>query len=107
MKRRGSIWAWVAAVLAVTESLAGQEMWTDPSVFHVNREPPHATLLPFADREGAMAGIPDDSPFHLSLNGGWRFSWAEMPAEAPPGFQQTDYEDGSWSTIQVLSLIHI
>jgi beta-galactosidase len=103
MKPSALIWVCVFPGFWASGSLAGQEPWADPSVFDVNRETPHATLLQFADREGALTRDPDNSPFYLSLNGDWRFSWVGRPADAPSGFHQLQYGDESWDMIPVPS----
>jgi len=80
-----------------------QVRWQDPTVFDVNREPPHATLVPFGDKATALQGDPAASPFFLSLNGPWKFSWVRSPGEADTGFQGMDFEDGGWGQITVPS----
>ncbi len=77
--------------------------WQDPSVFNVNREPPHATFLPFQNREAALKGDPAVSPFFLSLDGPWRFAWAPAPAQAPDGFQDPAFPDRAWDELDVPS----
>ena len=47
----------------------GGEEWQDPTVIGRNKQPAHATLLPYASLEQALAGTREASPFHRSLNG--------------------------------------
>ncbi|MEW6229421.1 MAG: sugar-binding domain-containing protein, partial [Bacillota bacterium] len=77
--------------------------WENPGLLARNREPAHATLLPFADAETARRGARDDSPYIKLLNGNWRFTYARSPAAAPHGFQAPDYDDAAWETIPVPS----
>ncbi len=81
--------------------------WNDPEVFGRNKEAAHATLLPYADVESALAahaGLVIDreaSPYRLSLDGVWRFHWAPAPAAAPSGFEADDYDVSGWDEIAV------
>lgn len=61
----------------------------------------HAPLLPFADRAAALAGDAGASPYRLVLDGRWRFQLAGSPDDAPPGFSDTDFDDGDWCEIDV------
>ena len=92
----------LAAVLLPGQT-AAQERWSDPSVINVNREPPHASFISFADRAGALEGRASASPWVLSLNGAWRFSWAARAADAPDGFEAPGFSDAGWSEIPVPS----
>lgn len=84
-------------------ALSAQERWQDPGVFDVHREPARATFLPFPDEESALAGDGRASPFFLSLNGPWRFSWAGAPREAPTDFHLLEFRDEAWDALEVPS----
>jgi len=72
------------------------EDWTDPGVVARGRASPAAYLVPYADRDTALAGDREASPYYRLLNGEWRFHLADTPAEAPdPG------RDADWSRIDV------
>ena len=58
------------------------------SVFEENQEEGHAYYL---------------AAEHLSLNGNWRFFFANTPEEVPQNFFRTDFKDGKWNTIPVPS----
>ena len=58
------------------------------SVFEENQEEGHAYYL---------------APNHLSLNGDWRFFFANTPEEVPQNFFATNFKDGKWRTIHVPS----
>jgi len=55
--------------------------WDNPAVFGRNKEPGHATLVPYPDVLGALEGGP--SPYRMLLNGVWKFCYAPSPAAAP------------------------
>ncbi|MDD2756767.1 MAG: hypothetical protein PHS80_14740, partial [Methanothrix sp.] len=107
------MWKNVAAVLILlifvvviicTMPSAGKEEWNNnPEVFQVNREPAHATFIPFADVETALKQDPKDSPYYLLLNGQWSFHWAENPGARPMDFYKEDYDISQWDQIKVPS----
>ncbi len=89
--------------LLVPGGLQGQERWQDPTLFNVNREPSNATFVPFSDRTSSLDRDPTVSPFYLSLNGPWHFSWVRRPADAAEDFFQADFQDRDWDQLQVPS----
>ena len=75
--------------------------YENPAVVQRNKEPGHATLFPYPDRQAAIEDKRDDSPFFLSLDGTWKFRWAEKPADAPEGFFDESYSVADWDDIEV------
>src|SRR5690606_30804699 len=73
------------------------------SVFRVGTEPPHTTLMPYADLEQALAADRTRSPYRLSLDGHWKFAHTERPDDRDPDFHRTDLDDSDWDTIPVPS----
>ena len=65
------------------------------------KEMPRATAIPFADPAAALKRNPAGSPWHLSLNGEWSFSWSENPAQRPVDFYRIDYDVSAWNLIPV------
>jgi len=103
-----------AAHLAQGESGARAALpeWEDPRVFGVNKEPPHATLVPYADeasaRRGALAYAPgaarvEGSPYVRSLGGMWKFHWVKEPSQRPADFYKPEYDVSRWREIRVPS----
>ena len=103
MRRSGLQLLGIMGCFLVPSVAQGQERWQNPGLFDVNRELPHATYTPFGDGPAALGGDPSTSPFYISLNGPWRFSWVRRPGDAVKDFFQEDYPDGSWDWIQVPS----
>ncbi len=58
--------------------------WENPQVTGINREPAHATLLPYADLASALKGSRDESPFFQLLNGNWKIPLRAQPYPSPP-----------------------
>ncbi|WP_461005484.1 glycoside hydrolase family 2 TIM barrel-domain containing protein [Streptomyces capparidis] len=96
-----------AAAFAAGRSGAadGPPEWNDGfGVFQLGTEPPHTTLMPYADLGQALAGDRTRSPYRLSLDGKWKFAYADRPDDRDPDFHRTDLDDSSWDTIPVPSV---
>ena len=75
------------------------EITKNPAVFQENRLPAHSDHLCFR---------PDGkSDFRFSLNGTWKFSYAENYESAVTNFQDPDYDASGWDDIQVPSHIEL
>ncbi|WP_437095788.1 glycoside hydrolase family 2 TIM barrel-domain containing protein [Streptomyces sp. enrichment culture] len=74
------------------------------SVFRLGTEPPHTTLMPYADLKQALAADRTRSPYRLSLDGRWKFAYADRPEDRDADFHRTDLDDRSWGTIPVPSV---
>jgi beta-galactosidase len=79
------------------------EEWQDPLVTGRNKQPAHATLLPYATVEQALQGTREASPFYRSLNGRWKFHFVSKPADRPRDFFRADFDDSRWAEIAVPS----
>lgn len=81
------------------------EDWENPRLTGINKEPAHASLMPFADFSSALAAARnidrESSPFYRSLNGSWAFSAAPNPASAPEGFEAPGFNVSGWDVVQV------
>ena len=77
--------------------------WMQPELAGLGRLPARATLYPFPDIAGAVAGERERSPWFASLNGEWRFQLAPRPEAVPATFAETGFDDGAWATLPVPS----
>lgn len=75
--------------------------WENPQVVGINKEPAHATLMPFKNINKALKNRRNSSIYYKSLNGIWKFKWVRKPADAPKGFYQTDFDVSKWDNIKV------
>jgi len=73
----------------------------NPGVIEVNQEPGHAPIVSFDNLNKALTNSKDESAGYMSLNGTWKFRYAENPALAPPNFSLPLYDDHLWGTINV------
>lgn len=77
--------------------------WENPKIVERNREPAHATLIPYSDEKTALTDEWAKSPWFLSLNGDWKFRLVQKPELAPKGFYEVDHKTDGWDTIPVPS----
>ncbi|MFJ4466023.1 glycoside hydrolase family 2 TIM barrel-domain containing protein [Streptomyces sp. NPDC089424] len=83
---------------------AGPPEWNGHiDLFRLGTEPPHTTLMPYADVAQALAADRSRSPYRLSLDGTWRFAYADRPDDRDPDFHRTDVDDSAWDTVPVPS----
>ncbi len=75
--------------------------WAQPELTAIGREPMHAPLVPYADRDAALRGESEASPWRLSLDGRWRFHLLDSPHDATPDFVAPDFDDADWDGIDV------
>ena len=76
--------------------------WENPAVTAINKEPRHATLMPFSSMEQASLDK-TKSPFFQSLNGAWKFNWVPVPEKRPMDFFEPDFDVSAWDEIKVPS----
>jgi beta-galactosidase len=78
--------------------------WNDFGVFRLGTQPPHTTLMPYADVGQALAADRTRSPYRLGLDGTWKFAYADRPDDRDPDFHRTDVDDSDWDTVPVPSV---
>ena len=79
------------------------EHWQDPEIVGINKEPAHATLVPFPDESSALSRDRIVSPFFELLNGDWQFCFSPDPTSAPEDFFLEGFDSSRWDTIEVPS----
>jgi beta-galactosidase len=77
--------------------------WENPEVFQINREAPHATMISFPDEQSALEAVSKNSPDFISLDGIWKFNYANSPDQRPFWFFKDDYDTRDWKDIEVPS----
>ena len=75
----------------------------DPECIGINKEPSHATLMPYVSLKEALAANRRASSFSLNLNGIWKFNWVDWPQKRPLNFYKTSYNISGWKDIKVPS----
>ncbi len=80
----------------------GYPEWNNnPEITHINSLNARATLVSYDTECEAKALDKDASKRKLSLNGMWKFNFAENPRTAPEDFYKTDYSVDDWDEIKV------
>ncbi|SEU20359.1 glycoside hydrolase family 2 TIM barrel-domain containing protein [Paenibacillus sp. NFR01] len=82
----------------------GYPEWNNnPEIFELNRLKAHAAFMSFPAEEQARSGKPETSPRYRSLNGTWKFSFAETPELRIADFYKTGFDCSGWAEIAVPS----
>ena len=76
--------------------------WQDPQVISINTEKPRADFFPYATEKAALA-MDKKGPLVQSLNGTWKFKWAQHPSKAQLNFFDPKISDAAWDNIPVPS----
>ena len=114
MNARLILSAGLLGCLSVVTVCAQAPDWENERLIAVNKEPARATALSFPDAQSAINAYSmktatdalkkwQDSPFHQSLNGKWKFHWVKSPDERPVDFYKTDFDVSGWDEIPVPS----
>ena len=75
--------------------------WENQAVSEINREAPHASLMPFDTEAKMPANDFSASPYYKSLNGKWKFNLVTKPADRPASFFGKNFDDSAWKLIDV------
>lgn len=100
----GSSTATVRAADGAGTAAATPEWNGHIDVFQVGTQPPHTTLMPYADVRQALDADRTRSPYRLGLDGKWKFAYADRPDDRDTDFYRTDVDDSDWDSIPVPSV---
>jgi beta-galactosidase len=92
--------------LSPKDSLGGAPVPAEienPELLGINKEPAHASLIPYADLNEALSAKRHASTFCRSLNGLWKFNWVSWPQMRPVDFYKPEFNVSDWKEIQVPS----
>jgi beta-galactosidase len=97
---------------ALTPLLHAQQAVVPPEVENeqvlgINKEPYHATLMPYKDRSEAIVANRRASTWARSLNGQWKFHWVPRPEERPVDFYKPSFDVSAWKEIPVPSNMEV
>jgi beta-galactosidase len=98
-----------AALILFGRTSVALEDWQDPQLTGQNTEQPHATMVICPDVATALSvqyaadSERCKSSFYRSLNGEWKYHYAQNHQGRVPGFWKADFDDSSWPTIPVPS----
>lgn len=77
--------------------------WENEQIRAINREPSHSPWGAYESAEQARLLDRSASKWSLSLEGKWRFYYAQTPNQVPDDFFQPGYDASGWDTIPVPS----
>ena len=102
----------VSLVLLALIPLLHAQAVTPPEVENeqilgINKEPYHATLMPYKDRSEALVANRLASTWARSLNGQWKFHWVPRPEDRPVDFYKPDFDVSAWKEISVPSNMEV
>ncbi|WP_340027214.1 glycoside hydrolase family 2 TIM barrel-domain containing protein [Paenibacillus sp. FSL H7-0940] len=90
--------------LVHTPPANGYPEWNNnPETFQVNRLPAHASMVAFPSITEALSNDSSTSPWYESLNGQWKFAFAETPEQRITSFYENNYDASDWDEIAVPS----
>ena len=85
------------------KNLIQDNNWENPNCLHINRLQERGDFIPFSTESEALANCREKSKTYQSLNGTWKFCYAESPGEAPEEFYLNEFDCGNWDNIPVPS----
>lgn len=94
--------AWLAFVPLLSFAQADRyDIITNPNLTSINRETPRSTFTSYTSEEAAIKNDRKTDTYRRSLNGVWKFNYAENFDERPTDFMNPDYNVSKWSDIKV------
>lgn len=75
----------------------------DPTCLGIDKQPAHATLMPYATLDEALKARRHASSLCRSLNGPWKFNWVPTPGQRPADFFSPAFDVSGWKEIPVPS----
>ncbi|OXU15471.1 glycoside hydrolase family 2 TIM barrel-domain containing protein [Sedimentisphaera salicampi] len=91
----------VLSLIFVSASL-GSQLWENPQITQINREPARAFSYQYEDIDSASS-LESSKAVKKSLNGSWKFKWTKLPEQSPKRFYSQGYDVSGWDDIEVPS----
>ena len=89
---------------ATAQAQDQKEPWLNPNITRVGTEAPHASFFAFESADKARVNDKAKSDRYLTLEGKWRFHFAQHHNEAPAGFYAPGFDDSKWVDFPVPGL---
>src|SRR5687768_12154657 len=83
----------IAALLSATTTIFSQSTvkdWENPQFYELNKEAPHAGFMLFNSQQDVIKDDYSRSPYYQSLNGSWKFLYADKQKDRSTDFYRTD-----------------
>ncbi len=98
-----TILLWTGNNVRATESADGKPYWQDVQVVAVNKELPRSSFMTYDQREDALSGHYENSPYYQLLNGTWKFYFVDSYKQLPDNITDADVDTSGWHDITVPS----
>lgn len=95
--------AGIAQVLDAAKLASIPSEIENPEMLGINKEPYHATLMPYANLQEALVAKRHQSSLCQVLNGNWKFNWVPTPEQRPVDFYKPSFDASGWKEIPVPS----
>jgi len=79
------------------------ENYTNIDILGINRLKPHSASISYSTLEGALTQDKEKSPYFKSLNGNWKFYYANNKYDIPKNHFDINYDVLNWDSIKVPS----
>ena len=99
---RSFLFIFFFAVKIVSAQQARNE-WENETVISWNKESPHASFMLYEREEDVRNDEYSTSSYYQTLNGDWKFNYADKPSKRPLDFYDPAFDDAPWKTITVPS----
>jgi beta-galactosidase len=83
------------------QNSVSDNFWENPSIVDEGKEPPRADFIPYDNLQQLLADDKFASPYVKSLNGVWKFYFAENVASRPVDFYSESLDESAWKDIKV------
>lgn len=77
--------------------------WQNMNIINRGRVQSHSTFLPFSNSQNAVSQQRGMSDLFKLLSGEWKFSYTEVEAHSPEGFEKPETDVSDWNNITVPS----
>ncbi len=89
------------ALFTAMTATAQTPMWNDPAKNGDNRLDNVSNYFAYETEQAAVKGDKYDSKRYMSIEGTWKFHWAENANERPANFHAVNYDDSKWGKMPV------
>jgi beta-galactosidase len=92
-----------SALINIAQAQKVSNDWENPAFFEWNKEKPRATGMIYSQPDAVIADDYSLSPYYQSLNGNWKFLYADRHVERLPDFYKPGLDISGWKDIHVPS----
>ncbi|MDL2223567.1 DUF4981 domain-containing protein [Bacteroidales bacterium OttesenSCG-928-M11] len=78
-----------------------QNIWETPTIIDEGKESARAWFIPYATKAELEKDNKFESSYIQSLNGSWKFKFAEKVSDRSLDFYKVDLDDSAWGNVQV------